>query len=338
MTTQPDKHTETQLKIQTAIPPTKAAEFRKLLKTLDNRISRLADLSPENALEILALFDRVDDGMAELQGRGMNLASELGQLETLSAQFERKSALFIRRIGGPVVLQQARAGRNPGKSHWWWYVDESLARESKQQALRWLKILGLAGAVLLVAVLLYRKFLAPDPAVQASYGYRQSAENAILGGNFEAALDDVENAIANTPDYPELYVLRGVIQGKLDQPEAASQSFEIARQKYETDDLFYNQRTVIYLMLADAQAALADVQTALEINPDSAYSYLYMAQAYELQGEIVKAIESYEQADALAEKSGDAQLQAIIRVSLSTAYQSLGFPTPELLGTPTPTP
>jgi tetratricopeptide (TPR) repeat protein len=324
------------LKTQTRVPPTKAAEFRELLKTLETRIAKLAELNAETALEIPGLFDQLDDGMAELQDRGMNLSSELGQFETLSAQFKKKRALFLRRIGGPAVLQQARTGLQLKESHWWWYVDHSLAQESKQQTVRWLKILGITAAVLLVIILLYQQFLAPDPTVRASYGYRQNAENAILNGDYETALQEVENAITNTPDYPELYVLRGLLQDKLEQPEAASQSFETARGIFTTDDQFYNQRSAYYLMMGDAQSALADAQAALAVNPDSAYSYLYMAQAYELQGEKEKAIESYEQADAIAQKTENIQLQAIIRVSLSGAYQSISYPTTEAVGTPTP--
>jgi len=336
MTNQPDKITETQLKTHTRIPPTKAAEFRETLRTLETRIARLAELDPQAALEIPALFDRVQDGMADLQGHGMNLASESGQFETLSAQFKKKGALFLRRIDNPTALQQARAGRHPDESRWWWYIDRSLAQEGKEKTIHWLKILGIAAAALLVVILLYQQFLAPDPAVQASYGYRQSAENALLNSDYQTALGEVESAILNTPDYPELYVLRGVLQQKLAQPEAANQSFETARQLYAADDQFYNQRSAIYLMMSEAQSALADAQAALAVNPDSPFSYLYMAQAYELQGEVIKAIESYKQADAMAQKSGDAQLQAIIRVSLSGAYQSVSFPTPVPLETPTP--
>lgn len=336
MANQPDKITETQLKTQTRIPPTKAAEFRETLKTLEHHIARLAELNPETAVEIPALFDRVEDAMAELQDRGMNLSSESGQFETISAQFKKKGALFLGRIGGPAALQKARTGRQPAEARWWWYMDRSLAQEGKDKTIHWLKILGTAAAVILVLTLLYRQFLAPDPAVQASYGYRQSAENATINGDYETALQEVENAITITPDYPELYVLRGVLQEKLGQPEAANQSFENAQQRYAADDQFYNQRSALYLMMGEASSALADSQAALAINPDSPFSYLYMAQAYELQGEIAKAIESYEQADAMAQKSGDAQLQAIIRVSLSGAYQSVSFPTPVLPETATP--
>lgn len=336
MATQPEKITETQLKTQTRVPPTKAAEFRETLKTLENRIARLAELNAEATLEILTLFDRVEDDMNELQARGMNLSSELGQFETLCAQFKKKGTLFLRHIGGPVTLQQARADRQPEQSRWWWFLDHSLAQESKEKTIHWLKILGIAAAVLLVAVLVYQQFLAPDPAVRASYGYRQNAENAIFNGDYETALQDVENAIANTPDYPELYVLRGILQDKLAQSEAADQSFETARRMFTTDEQFYNQRSAFYLMMGEAQNALVDAQVALEVNPDSPYSYFYMAQAYELQGDVAKAIESYEQANALAQKTDDIQLQAIIRVNLSGAYQSISFPTPTLLETTTP--
>jgi hypothetical protein len=41
----------------------------------------------------------------------------------------------------------------------------------------------------------------------------------------------------------------------------------------------------------------------------------------------LKAIESLEKADEIAQKSGNAQLQAIIRISLSSVYQNVTLPT-----------
>lgn len=327
--TQPKKLTEAQSKTQTKIPPTRAAKFRETLKALETRVAKLAETRPEAALEILPLFDQIMQDINDLQELGMNLSSEMGQYETILAQFKKKRALFIRRIGGSEVLEDARVKHQPSEEHWWWYVDQSLSLENRQRTIRWLRTVGIAALALLILTLLYQKFLAPDPAVRASYGHSQRAENALISGDFETALLEVQNAVALTPDQPELYVIQGVIQQNLDQSEEAQQSFDTARQKYGANDLFYNERAMLYLMMGDIQLAMEDAQAALETNPESAFSYLYLAQAYELQGNIPKAIENYEKADEIAQKTGNAQLQAIIRVSLSNAYQTISFPTPE---------
>ena len=135
-----------------------------------------------------------------------------------------------------------------------------------------------------------------------------------------------------------MYTLQGVILQVLGEPEKAQVSFETALGKYDSKDLFYNARAMVYLMMGDPQSALADAETAIEINPDSALSYLQIAQSYESQGEFLKAIGSYKEADEIARRTGNVQLQAIIRVNLSNAYQRIPLPTLDPTGVVESTP
>jgi tetratricopeptide (TPR) repeat protein len=322
-----EKITATQLKAQKQKPQTRAEKLRDTLKILDARIAQLFKSKPEEASEIPVLFDRVNQALEELQEHGMNLASELGQVETLSAQFTKKRALFIRKIGGPQELAKAREANQPPRDRWWWYVDLALVEENKQKAVHWLRIFAVAAVSLIILAVIYQKFFAPDPATKASYGHQQKAENAVMEGNFEYALNEVQQALTYTPEEANLYVLQGVILEALARTEEAHSSFDTALQKYDQADQFYNKRTLVYLMLGDAERALADCETAIQINPDSALSYLEQGQAYEMLEDIQKAIESYEKADEIAQKSGNAQLQAVIRMTLSNAYQRIILPT-----------
>jgi tetratricopeptide (TPR) repeat protein len=331
--------TDIQLKTQTQKPQTRLEALRALLKDLENRIARLSELTRQAALEIPGLFDDVDDLIKELQERGSNLSSELGQLKTLSAQFTNVRVDFIRKIGGPQVLAEARRQVEPREDHWWWYADLSLAEENKRKTMRLLRIFGVAIVLLVVAGLVYNQFLAPDPAFRASYGHQQEAENALMEGNLQTAVAEVQNALTYTPEEASLYVLQGVIQEALGEAGEAETSYETARLLYERADTFYNQRTILYIMLGEPQRALEDTQSAIEINPKSAITYLHQGQAYENLGQIKNAIQSYEKADELAQQSNNVQLQAIIRINLSNAYQRISLPTFELeepLATDTP--
>lgn len=334
-----EKKTDIQLKTQTQKPKTRVEALRALLKDLESHIGRLSELSPEAALEIPRLFDAVDDLMSELQQRGTHLSSEIGQLKTLSARFNKVRADFIRKIGGPQALGQVRRERKPSQDRWWWFVDHSLAEENKQKTIRLLRVFGLAVILLLAAALVYNRFFAPDPVFQASFGHQQEAENALLEGNPQTALEEVQRALTYTPEEPGLYVLQGVIQEVLGQEQNARDSYDAALDLYDQPDYFYNQRTILYLMIGEPQWALEDTWTALEINPDSAITYLHQGQAYENLGEIENAIQSYEKADALAQQTDNAQLQAIIRINLSNVYQRISLPTFEIeepLATETP--
>jgi tetratricopeptide (TPR) repeat protein len=325
--TNQEKNPAGKLKAQTRKPQTKAEILRDSMKKLDTRIARLSEISPEASLEILSLFDHVNQVLDELGKKGMNLASELGQLETLTAKFYKKQALFVRRIGGTQQLVNARKIRQPTADLWWWFADENLAEDRKQMLFSTLRNFGIVVIVLIIAAVIYKNFFAPDPNIQASYGHLQGGEIALMEGKFEDALFEVQQALAYTPGDPDLYVLQGVIQEALVQPEEAKVSFDTAILKYTQDDHFYNQRTILYLMMDDPVRALADCETAIQINPDSAISYLNKGQAYEILGDIQKAIESYTLADEIAQRTGNAQLQAIIRVSLSNAYQKFTLPT-----------
>jgi tetratricopeptide (TPR) repeat protein len=325
-----ERMTAAQLKAQSQRPQTKAESLRQVMKNLEMRITKLSEISPEQTLEILSLFDDADHILGELQERGMEVTSELGQLETLRAQFYKMRATFIRKIGGPQELAKARQRQAPSSDRWWWYVDKSLAEESKQKTIQLLRNFGILAALLIIAILVYNRFFAPDPAIQASYGHQQRAENAVIEGNLEDALVEVQQALAYTPEDANLYVLQGVILDGMDRSKEAVLSYNTAINLYEQEDYFYNQRAIIYLMFGSAEQALADCETAIQINPESAISYLNMGQAYQALGDINNAIVSYETADEIAQRSGNAQLQAIIRISMSNAYQQISLPTYDL--------
>lgn len=323
----PQKRTDTLLKTQKQKPQTRAEELRALLRKLENRISKISEIPPDQVMEISSLFDQVDQALDELQDLGMNLSSEKVQIETLSGIFKKKRALFIRQIGGAQILENARQEIQPSPDRWWWYSDIALVEENRRKLAHWLRIIGVAAAVLLILSIVYQKFFAPDPIVQESYGHQQRAENALIGMEFEEALAEIQQAIELTPDNPRLYIIQGVIQGELGLSGDANDSFNTALQEIDQDDLFYNERTTIWIMMGNGERALEDSETAIQINPDSAISYLHRGNAYELLGDTKNAIDSLEQADDIAQQTGNAQLQAIIRISLSSVYQQVTIPT-----------
>ena len=244
-----ERITAAQLKAQSQKPQTKAESLRQVMKNLGMRITKLSEISSEQTLEILSLFDDADRILGELQDREMEMTSELGQLETLRTQFHKIRPAFIRKIGGPQELAKARQERAPSSDRWWWYIDKSLAEESKQKTIQLLRNFGIGAALLIIAVLVYNRFFAPDPAVQASYGHQQRSENAIIEGNLEDALVEIQQALVYTPEDANLYVLQGVTLEGLGRSEDAGISYNTAIDLYEQKDYFYNQRAIIYLMI-----------------------------------------------------------------------------------------
>jgi tetratricopeptide (TPR) repeat protein len=312
-------------------PRTQLGDLRDLLTNIEKHITKLKEIDPEEALAIPSLFDQAQRRLAALANAGVNVGSEESHLESLLRQFHSHDSLFVRRVGGPTVLRQARQAQQPDEDHWWWYVDEALASRRKSTLLRW----AVGFLVLVVAVLgfnsIYQRFLAPDPAVQASYGLRQNAENALITGDPQLALENVNEALTYTPDNAYLYLLQGVIYLTLEKPDAAEKSFDIARQKFQDDEIFYAERAGLYAIIGQAELAIEDANTAIAINPDMAYAYIHRAQAYETMGDLSAALADYELASEIAEQTGDAEIQVFARMRLAQLLER-GLP----LGTESP--
>lgn len=307
-------------------PRTQVGELRDILETIEKRIAKLKEISSEDALDILPLLDQARERLDALDAAGGSAGSVGTQLETLLRQFEKRGALFVNRVGGPSALQKKRQAHQPDKRYWWWFIDEKLAQQRQSTMKRRAIGLVIVSAVLVVLIVVYNRFLAPDPAFQAGVGFQQSAENLLIQGQYEAALADVEQALANLPDNPELLVMQGVIYEMLDQPDLAVQSYSRAREILSDEETFYNLSAKYFLMTNLLERSIAEAERALSINPDSPISLLYIGQAHEIMGDISTALDYYEAASDAAELTGDVQLQVMARMNLAQALQRVSIP------------
>jgi len=288
--------------------------------------------TPEKGLKLAEIS--IDSGAAmerlnALKAVGASASSEDSQFESLLLQLEKNRSVFLNRVGGPTAFRKSRMERQPEKSAWWWFIDQGLAEE-RQSKIKRLAIIGtIVIALLIVLVVVYNQFLAPTPEVQAGIGFQQSAESKLIAGEYEEALAAVNQAIQYLPEYVELYVLRGVLYEILDQPDLAEQSYQLARQMLADEADFYNARAQYFLFAGRAEKGMADAQMALSLNPDSAVSLMYIAQAYEMQGDISKAIDYYELASAAAEASNNPTLQVMVRMQIATLLQQYNLASPE---------
>lgn len=330
MPTNNDKTAAAETKRSQKQPRTQIGDLRDLLTKLERRIAKLKEISSADALEILSLLDQASNKFETLEKAGGSIGSEATQLESLLRQFQGKRRLFIGRIGGTAVMQQARRERRPDESNWWWFIDKALNQERQSKVKRWIAGLIIWGTVLTVLGVIYQQFFAPDPTFQAGIGFQQTAENNLIAGQFEAALEDVNQAIEHLPNMPELYVMRGVIFEMLEQPELAEVNYELTRDSFEREESFYTARARYYLMAGLPERAIADAQVALSINPDSAVSYLYIAQANEMLADFAKAIEFYEIASEVAQRINNPTLQVMARMQLATLLQQMAAPTAEI--------
>ena len=310
-------------------PRTQAENLRELLKDLELRISRMRESNPQEAIQILILLDQAVESLTKLYQVGGGIESEVSYFETIKALFYSKRRVFISRIGGVAVLVKTRQEHQPLADHWWWFVDQALAQERRLLLRRVLAIGGIVVLLLAGLFVIYQRFWRPDPAFQASVGFQTTAENSLLEERYEEALIYVNKALAQTPDNPDLFLLRGVIYNVLGQSKLAAEDFNRAWEGFPSADRFFTERSRYYLMGGQPELALADAETAIELNTDLASAYLRKAQAFETLGDVTMAIKYYELASDVAERTGNPQLQVIARLSLGQLLQSAHPPTTE---------
>lgn len=322
---------QTKIFSQTKRPRTQLEDLRQILHHLEKTVTRLSDCTPEQALKIPVNFDLALNLIESLDQSGVNIESQTAQFKTISTGFRTRMKAFILKVGGRQALKHAREIHQPQSDHWWWFVDQIWATERRMKFIRRLRNLGILAVIMVTAGIIYNQYFSPDPAIKASFRHQQNAENYFMLGDYENALIETNTALSYTPESTDLLILKGVILDKLGQYEESEESYAKANEFLDQEYLFYVQRSLYYLILEEPELVIDDCEIALELNPDSALCYMRQGQAYELMGNINSALERLELADAAAERLGNAQLQAIIRVNLSNIIQKVS-------ATPTPTP
>jgi tetratricopeptide (TPR) repeat protein len=317
-------------------PHTQIEILRSELDQLEKLVGSLRYLDAGEAQKIPVLFDQVTESIRLAEQSGTNLRGEKTQLETAQVKFEKQAARFIRILGGRQALQELRSRPQPGPDRWWWYPDRLVAESRKTQRRKGLFWLALAAVILFGLVFFYNRFLAPDEATQTSLQHSFKAENLADRGEYRAAFEEVELAIAAKPGQADLYLLKGVLADILGETEIAAEAFRRVEASAPNRIVFLITRATEYLRFAQTGPAIQDAQAAVALDPTQASAYLIMGQAYETSGDFQNALDNYRQADQLATEQNDAQVQVIARMSIGQLYNRLPLVAPTAAATPTP--
>lgn len=287
---------------------TPADRVRQRLSQAQQEVMSLPGAGPE-AVQLLHAFDRIEDDLNRLERRDVDVRVERTNFEALQRQLRDRKRRFLREAGG--VLQEERGRVEPARSRGWWYLDEAAARE------RWrrLRRVGVSGAAVLVllaaAWLAYKRFLAPPPEIGQAYRQMEAGRRQVEERDFHGALIAFAAATELTPDDPEPWLWKAVTHDQLGNSDAAQDAFEAARRLYDTPFDFTLNRGRVYLQAGDVEQAEADVKTAIQLNPDSGWSYYLRAGIAMRNGDPGAALADLDRAVTLAEENGDAQLQAL---------------------------
>jgi hypothetical protein len=207
---------------------TPLAQLRELLGQLEARIGKLEHDSREEMREILTLFDAVRARIVELERAGVSLPAETHRFESVAATFRRKAKMFLRKVGGGKGLAALRADQAPTSEQWWWFIDQWWVEQRKAQRRRQAKWLLIGAAALIIVFVVNVLFFAPDKTTFEIVRLQQVAEQFAQAGDYAAALNSVNEALALSPGNANLLAFKGILQTELGFEAEAETTFAAA--------------------------------------------------------------------------------------------------------------
>lgn len=291
------------------------------LDRLDILLGKLDSRTSSKAFEILKLMDEIHDTLITRARDGISITAEQAQFDSACATLRKNGRALVQAAGGRKSLIAQRASVNPTSESWWWRLDELVAEQNKNRAIR---TLGLAALILLLTaavILIYNRFLAPSPESVARYQAEQRVMELAHKGKYEQALAEVENGLRAVPQDRDLLLLKGVVLQALGSNQSAETIFVEIQNRYPNLPEFLLTKSQSYIMIGNPERAAAEAQKALAVNPDLAEAYLLLGGAQEMQEKIDEALVNYNKAAQLASKQGDTNTEITAKVRAATLMQ-----------------
>ncbi len=292
-----------------------------LLPRIDGNPSPLVD-------QIFKYLDEIYNEMKFLHDNTVEKAKLESQLNYISKQIFASASVLLRSYGGEKALIETRQQRGIPEERWWWYLDHYL-KDKRKQALRRNGIIALISVlVIAIMVLIYNQFIAPPPEVRARMDYEDKIDDFIEMGDYVRAMNEIDPALALTPDYYPLWIKKGVLAYVLGDKQTEIQSYEKAMQLSSNSEFFHYERANIFMQFGLLDEVLTEADYLLYINPDSAEAFLFQGLVMETRGQLDEAFVAFEKAASLAEEQNKMQLAATVRVRMGMIMQAGAIPTP----------
>lgn len=152
-----------------------------------------------------------------------------------------------------------------------------------------------------------KRFELAKQAIEINNQAKQKMEK----GNYQGAIQDLNQAIKLNPGLSEAYLSRGVAYSQQRKRIAAIADFNQAIKINPENAKAYYYRGDEYLQLRSRQKALQDFNQAIKIDPSNPKSYFNRGVVYYLLGNLSEARESFQQAAFLFGLDGDSENQKV---------------------------
>ncbi|MBN1639661.1 MAG: tetratricopeptide repeat protein [Anaerolineae bacterium] len=279
--------------------------LRREIRAAEIEVAALdKNVGAQNVIALYRRLDRIEVGTGQLTAAGLDLRAEQARIETIHNTLGAKAPDVYRVIVRAGGWQWLRDQSEAAPDSWWWFLDHQVrqARAHRRRHALWGSLALVA--VLIVAVLLYVRFLRPDRATRARLAYLNRAESLVEQGDYAGALSLYGEALALAPDDPEIYLMLGVLHEALEQEEHAAAYYAASELRYGERSVFLGAKSQRYLVLGWYEASETAALEAIELDRANAIAYCHLSSAYEAQGQISDAIEAVRRCAELAQEQG----------------------------------
>ncbi len=280
----------------------------------------VVSISTQNVEEFLVLLDHIEISLEDLEAQDIDLRSEQVRWEGL-----------LRRLSsspGPIASAAASAGglkalreKHPPAESFWWYLDAEVTKRRWTSIRKVLQVLILIVVVVGGGIWAINRFFPADPEALLMVETQSQLDERILQGDWEGALDVVDETRLLMPDQPEMMIWEAVLAERSGDRARAEASLAEAQAEMQ-DDLEYMWVTTgnYRLMVDDLEGSEEAANEALEINSESAPAYFLLANVADTRGQRLAAIDLFEKVFELAEEDNP-QLAVIAKVRMGQLMQ-----------------
>lgn len=303
--------------IQNTEPRGAAGPLRDKIRDMEIGLAKLKRLSGEDVAALLKLRDEIAHDVAALTEQGVDLRPELTRITSIDGMLTSKAGIIVRK-----GLATARRAENPPEDHWWWYLDGYLAEQQRKWLIRTGAIIAGVLLVVLIGNWVMDRFFGMSPTEKQAFAHTSRADQLLMNGDLAGAVAEYEQSLIYVPDDGDVLAALGILYEAQGQTAKSEEMLTRARQAFENPEGYWITVAQTYRLVGEKDKAMEAVNTALEVQPESAYAYYVRGIIHQEAGETFEALQDYEQAANLASEQNQNELFVMARSQYGMVLQS----------------